>query len=170
VICSNQRKDLYKECKNYSKARFHKLLKLFNAILSMIKRQNIIRFLLAVNLIVCIYLVYEQSKSSDICIIGSTCTEVWSTPYSHVLGIPLSWFGVFAFLLVFTFSLTRDKSIWLERFYILAVGAGGLIALYLILVQIFILKIICSTCMVIDSLAIIIAVLASEDIRKYTNK
>lgn len=136
----------------------------------MIRRENIIRILIVANLLLSVYLVYEQNKNEGICLIGSTCNAVWSSPYAHVLGIPLPWFGVFAFAIVLMFSLFRSRNIWLERFYILSVGAGGLIALYLIIVQLFVLKLICSTCMVIDSIAIIIAILASEDIRQYTNK
>ena len=136
----------------------------------MIKRENIIRILIVINLLLSAYLAYEQTKKSNICLIGSTCDAVWSSSYAYVLGIPLPWFGVFAFAVVLIFSLFRSRNIWLERFYILSVGAGGLIALYLIIVQLLILKLICSTCMIIDSIAMIIAVLASEDVKQYTNK
>ncbi|MEK6856074.1 MAG: vitamin K epoxide reductase family protein [Nanoarchaeota archaeon] len=136
----------------------------------MIKREKIIQLLLILNFILCIYLVYDQSQQQGYCIIGSSCNQVWNSPQAHLLGIPMSWFGLFAFLLFFIMHEFKSKNIWIERGYVLFVGAGAVMALYLIIVQAFVIHAFCTICTIIDSIMIVIAILASEDIKDYVKK
>ncbi len=134
----------------------------------MVKIRDIIGILIFINIILSIYIIYQESKSQTICVIGSTCESVQSTPYGNILGIPLAWVGLFAFsILLLVFYLSDKNYNWKEVFFYMTL-VGGIYAFYLIIIQAFILKAFCSVCMIIDPIMVIIFTL--ELVKKHILK
>lgn len=134
----------------------------------MVKINNIIAILIFINLVLSGYIIYEESKSQAICVIGSTCNQVQSTSYGYILGIPLAWIGLLAFVILLgVFYLSQKNDAWKNTFFYLTL-LGGLYAIYLIIVQAFVLKAFCSLCMMIDPIMVIIFVL--ELVKKHILK
>lgn len=101
------------------------------------------------------YLIYEDNKKvSNICMIGNNCESVRDSSYGQIWGIKLPYYALFAFiilLLCYPFY---------KRIFFIGTVIGGLAALYLIIIQLFILKQICSLCMIVDITMILLLSLA----------
>lgn len=135
------------------------------------KKKILIISIIIINLVLSFYLVYTNEKSGGICIIGESCSEVQSSEYGKLLGIPLSKIGVISFAVLLIIYLLKEKYNFLKQVFSTLVVIGGLFALYFLSIQAFILKQFCSTCIVIDVLAIIlpIIVLAQKDKKSRSN-
>jgi uncharacterized membrane protein/protein-disulfide isomerase len=92
----------------------------------------------------------------DFCGFGS-CEDVLQSPYGRPLGIPLPVLGLVVFTALIGFSLS-DRLVTGRLFASLALvtGAGGLA---LIALQVFVLRQVCPFCLMVDLLAVTIAVL-----------
>jgi uncharacterized membrane protein len=92
------------------------------------------------------------------CGVENPCAEVASSEYGQIGGVPLSTVGVAAFAAFFFLSLvaTRPARTVLR---VLAVGAG-LAGLVLVSIQVAVLHRICPPCVVIDSIAVGMAIVA----------
>ncbi len=91
------------------------------------------------------------------CRFDSGCGEVLSSAFGRPLGVPLPVVGVVAFGTIFGLSLApAGRSLRLLRWLSWGAGAGGL-ALFLI--QVFLLRVLCPYCVVVDLLAVAMAVL-----------
>jgi uncharacterized membrane protein len=82
------------------------------------------------------------------CGLSSGCDEVLNSSYSHLLGVPISWFGfcfygfVAACALFSAFGFVR-----LLRFSLAATVPAFIVTLYLLYVQAFTLKAFCQYCL-----------------------
>ncbi len=99
----------------------------------------------------CSYLIYKDLKGTpNVCMIGHSCDSVQSSIYGSIFGIKLSYIAVFAFIsLLLSFLFYKP---------IFAIGTylGAAAAVVLIAIQLFVLKEICSNCMIIDGTMILI--------------
>lgn len=100
------------------------------------------------------YLIYESNTSGYICVVGESCDYVQNTQYGTMFGIKLAYLAIFAFVFL-------GLIYFVNRYLFLASSiVGALFSIYFISIQLFVLKQICSTCMLLDGTMIIIVILA----------
>lgn len=104
------------------------------------------------------YSYYEDLTGSEICIVTEGCSLVRHSAYSTILGIKVSLFGLIASIALLALFLNKKHKVAKNLFPILAY-IGSLFAIYFISVQLFVIKAICSTCLIVDIVVIIIAAL-----------
>jgi uncharacterized membrane protein len=116
------------------------------------------------------YLAVAEHYSSTVCLLGSDnsdCKIVQNSKYGKVLGFKVSTIGPIAISILFlTFMLSLKKSKYKQNFkelFYLFLIIGTASSLYFIFLQIFILKQICSTCIIIDISIIAVALLSYRD-------
>jgi uncharacterized membrane protein len=111
------------------------------------------------------FLAYDEYSNSGFCSVGS-CDTVQNSGYGELFGISFNYLAIVCFIALFL-AYKHNNGI-----YIVGVTIGGLFSLYLIFLQLFVIQEICSNCMVIDSVMIIIAILTfrSKTYRKHLNK
>lgn len=115
------------------------------------KYKKIILVLVVLELLMAAWLAYQDlTAKTNVCLIGKSCDYVQSSAYSQIFGIKLPYIAIFAFagLLVLYFAK--------EKWFLAAAGFGALISVYLLIVQFFILKQICTNCTIVDSLMLAI--------------
>lgn len=115
-----------------------------------------------------IYLAVQDSAGSTVCLTGSesdasNCQTVQNSEYGSILGVKVSYIGaVGVTLLAILFFLSRSKLKYSENFYeiyLLGTVIGAVGAIYFISIQLFVLKSICSSCVVVDSSILVVAAL-----------
>ena len=122
--------------------------------------QGLIFILIASNLILSAFLVYSDYNGSTFCVTGKSCESVQNSEYGTLFGIKLSWLGLVAFIILLTLAILSYKQKIPYKYYLTISSIGAAFSIYFLLVQFFILKQICSTCLVIDSATIIIFILS----------
>jgi uncharacterized membrane protein len=100
--------------------------------------------------------------------VKSDCAEVQGSAYGKTLGIDNPYYGMVGFSLLIILSLwqyTRPKR-W--RFYLIAAGVflAGLVALWFLYLQAFVLSMYCVYCLFVDVIALVLVVLAMWMIAK----
>ncbi len=124
--------------------------------------RKIIGILISFQLFFSIYLAYAEYNSQGICIFGKACETVQNSVYGQLFGIKLTYLGPFAFLILFAFYYLSYKKVFYNLF-LLAATLGAASASYLLYIQFFILKQICSTCFLIDSTLLLVFILTAAD-------
>lgn len=134
-----------------------------------IRIRTIIYSLIVLAILASGYLAYVNRIGADegICIVGNDgengCADVQDSKYGSLLGIKVCHLGLFAFGLLFLVYMGASMvNKYRRNFYRLFLGIsfiGALLAVYFLFVQFFILKTICSTCIIIDLAAIFIFIL-----------
>ena len=84
------------------------------------------------------------------CIIGQGCDSVLNSVYSNFLGVPLSWWGIVFYSLltgVLALRIAVEKKIF-ENISFLMIAGGFLFSLYLLYIQVFRLRDLCTYCMI----------------------
>jgi uncharacterized membrane protein len=102
--------------------------------------------LMVFEILISSYLIYEDKTKpvASVCIMGSSCESVQTSVYGKIFGIKLPYYALGAFsLLLLLFFISK-------KLYYAGTITGSLCSLYLIVIQLFVLKQICSTCMLID--------------------
>jgi uncharacterized membrane protein len=92
------------------------------------------------------YLYYNKAETS-FCVTGSSCDIVRLSGYSSIDGIPVSLIGLIGYfgLFIITVSNIPDRIKWLTLYFI---SLPGLVfSIYLTYVEVFVLKAICSFCL-----------------------
>ena len=100
-----------------------------------------------------------SADDSFLCNIGSSCDTVQNSIYGTLFGIKLAWFGVVCFSILFILFLiarVNKKMYWM---FFLASVIGALLAIYFIVLQMFVLRQICTECVIIDGIAILMLVI-----------
>lgn len=133
-------------------------------------RKGLLFILIAVEIILSAYLVYtSQFDTGGFCLTGTGCQTVKNSPYSSLLGVPLSWMGLIAFVVLFMAyyaSYTSRASSWIP----LALAViGTAFAIYFLSLQFFVIHALCSTCLIVDFLTIIILGIMIYDFVKDKN-
>ncbi len=129
--------------------------------------KEIITILILIELLLSIYLVYYQD--SAFCLKGFSCAEVQNSSYAQLFGIKLTYFGLLAFAALFIVNAltlyTEHKRI--KQLLMLMVSLGALFSIYFLSIQFFILKKVCSSCLLIDGLMILILLISIYEYKKY---
>ena len=110
----------------------------------------VILLLIIVEILFSGWLVYKNLTTADVCIIGDSCNGVQNSDFGEIFGIKLSYLGLFAFIaLLIVFFLKK-------RLFLVATSIGTAVAVYLMVVQLFVLKKVCVNCIIIDGIMILI--------------
>lgn len=114
--------------------------------------------LAAVGVGVAAYLSYEKlSGVVGPCLVGSGCDTVNSSAYSSVLGIPVALFGLAWSATALVASLAWWRSTDRRPLYLLYAGGlvGLLFELYLVYLQLFVIRAVCSWCVVYGATVVV---------------
>ena len=105
----------------------------------------------AVNIILSLVILFNTEKvvNPEQCFINGGCISVQNSAYASVFGIPLTYLGIIGFSFILLAILFNKKAL---NYLILI---AGIFSLWLIYVQVFILKTICKYCIAVDILAVI---------------
>lgn len=99
------------------------------------------------------------SVDTPFCLTGKSCDIVKNSIYSTLLGIKLSFIGLFySIVLVVSFLLKINKKLDFEYFTLIS-GIGAVFAVYFLYIQLFIIGKICTNCVIVDVSIIIIFIL-----------
>lgn len=131
---------------------------------------NLIWIFIAINIILSFISYIALTTDGAFCIIKSDCSEVQKSKYGEIFGIKVSLLGTIAFvllLLVYAFAL-RYRQIY--PFFVLANIGGSIFSLWFIYLQFFVLSKICSSCMIIDGLTLIVTALSIYEFIKYKSE
>jgi uncharacterized membrane protein len=113
-----------------------------------------------------IYLTVEHLTGQSLrCTIISGCSEVLSSPYSHIGSVPLAAVGAFAYFTVFDFSILAAFGHRFARPLLLAlVALMFLMTLWLLYLQAFVIHHFCQYCLLSAAVTIVLTaiVLASR--------
>ncbi|HIH52392.1 MAG TPA: vitamin K epoxide reductase family protein [Nanoarchaeota archaeon] len=90
--------------------------------------------------------------TSQICGVRSGCEAVQNSPYKNTFGIDNGYLGIIAFfiLLSLTISHLRTPKRYKKILIFAGVLTGSIIAFFFICLQIFVIKALCTYCLVID--------------------
>ena len=122
------------------------------------KIDKIITVILILEVVLCIYSAVTTSSNSLLCSVKQSCDLVQASPFSHVLGIKLSIVAIFAFMILLFCWIERDKKFFQKAYFIMSLVGASLAIIYISL-QVFIIRAICESCIIIDALAIILYIL-----------
>ncbi len=124
-----------------------------------IKTSTIISLLILLMTALSAYAYYEDLTDIGVCLIGEACSVVRYSEYSTIFGIKVSLFGLITSIILFLIFINRNKYKFLKEILPIIILTGALFAIYFISIQLFVLKAICSTCILIDITMLIIAAL-----------
>ncbi len=141
-----------------------------------VKTRTLVFVLLVVLIVLSGYLTYAKSVNAEqgVCIINndsiSNCGDVQNSKYGSFLGIKVCHWGLVVFsLLLVIYIVANTKNRFRKNaheLFVLFSFIGALVAIYFIYVQFFVLKSLCSTCLIIDAATVLVFVLAYLETRK----
>jgi uncharacterized membrane protein len=113
-----------------------------------------------------LYLSIKRNAGPIPCHVTRGCTDVLTSKYSEIAGIPLSWFGLAFYIVMFSlaiFKVFEDPKRPLRQlpgwiFYL--AGAALVVSALLVGIQAFILKAFCEYCLLSAALVLTIFLLA----------
>jgi uncharacterized membrane protein len=125
-------------------------------------RSVVIALLAFTGMVDALYLSLKRNAGPVPCHITHGCTDVLSSKYSEIAGIPLSWFGLAFYFVIFSMVIIRlfeEPEHPLARlsglvFYL--AGAALIISAFLVGIQAFILKAFCEYCLLSAALVLTI--------------
>lgn len=115
-----------------------------------------------------IYLTVEHvSGRSVLCTIVSGCSEVLSSPYATVRGVPLALIGAIAYFTVFSLAtLGAFGYKWTGKLLAILVGVMVLTTLWLLYLQAFVIGHFCQFCLLSALVTIILTILVGVILRR----
>ncbi|MGI8835351.1 MAG: vitamin K epoxide reductase family protein [Pyrinomonadaceae bacterium] len=141
--------------------------------LSSTTRRNPLLYTLAaivslVGLADAIYLTVEHLSGRSVrCTIVSGCSEVLSSEYATVRGVPLAMIGAAAYFTVFSLAVLAAYSYrWAAKLLTVVVGLMFLTTLWLLYLQAFVIKHFCQFCLLSALITFILTVLIMIGLRK----
>src|SRR5215470_12762621 len=112
-----------------------------------------IALLAFIGMVDALYLSFKRNAGPIPCHITHGCTDVLTSKYSAIAGIPLSWFGLAFYLTVFSLAILKifedpaqPLSFPLKLVFYLS-GVGLIVSALLVGVQAFVLKAFCEYCL-----------------------
>ena len=126
--------------------------------------------LILIEAILSAYTAYANTSGTGLCFLGESCTTVQNSVYGQFLGIKISIWGAIAFLLLAGIYYMTRSHYPHYKWYFSAVLLGTLAALAFIAIQFFVLKQLCSSCIIIDTLMLAVAALSAYEfyqLKKY---
>ena len=129
-------------------------------------RSALIALFAFIGMVDALYLSIKRNAGPIPCHITRGCTNVLTSKYSEIAGIPLSWFGLAFYVVVFSlavFKVFEDPKHPIDRlpgwiFYF--AGAALVVSALLVGIQAFILKAFCEYCLLSAALVLTIFLLA----------
>ncbi len=98
-----------------------------------------------------LYLTYEHFTGSAVnCALLTGCDKVLTSQYSTIIGIPLALLGMIYYLVVLALATHLVQS-GLKKVFnlmLLVISCGFLFSLWLVFLQIFVLKALCTYCLI----------------------
>ena len=93
-----------------------------------------------------------SNSSTGICDPGKGCDVVNSSVYGSTLGIKNSLYGIFifSFMILLTLYHLKKPNKHTKKIIHSAVIFGSIISLYFLYLQIFVIKVICNFCLIVD--------------------
>jgi uncharacterized membrane protein len=115
-----------------------------------------------------IYLTIEHLSGRSVrCTIVSGCSEVLSSEYATVRGIPLAMIGAAAYFAVFSLAVLAAYSYrWAAKSLTVIVGLMFITTLWLIYLQAFVIKHFCQFCLLSAFVTFILTVLIVISLRR----
>ena len=115
-----------------------------------------------------IYLTVEHLSGRSVrCTITSGCSEVLSSEYATVRGIPLAMIGAAAYFTVFSLAVLAAYSYkWADKLLTMIVGLMFLSTLWLLYLQAFVIKHFCQFCLLSALVTFVLTVLIIISLRK----
>jgi uncharacterized membrane protein len=115
-----------------------------------------------------IYLTVEHLSGRSVrCTIVSGCSEVLSSEYATVRGVPLAMIGAAAYFAVFSLAVLAAYSYtWAGKLLTVVVGLMFLTTLWLLYLQAFVIKHFCQFCLLSALVTIILTALVVISLRK----
>ena len=113
-----------------------------------------------------LYLSIKRNAGPIPCHITHGCTEVLTSKYSEVAGIPLSWFGLAFYLTVFSLAIftlfdeSKDSPALPLRLVFYLSGLALIISALLVGIQAFVLRQFCEYCLLSAALVLSIFLLS----------
>ncbi|MEK6938080.1 MAG: vitamin K epoxide reductase family protein [Nanoarchaeota archaeon] len=116
----------------------------------------LILVLIILEIVLSASLVYQSWQGSNLCIVGNpaSCNDVQSSSYNDIFGIKITYLAFFAFIALLVLYFSK------ENWFLFCAGIGTLGALYFLFIQFFVLKTVCSTCLLVDGVMMIIFILS----------
>lgn len=130
--------------------------------------KELLYVLIILNILISVSLVYSGFTGDTICLTGKSCENVQGSIYGNILGIKLSWIGLAAFLILFASFYFSSKNKRNLNIYLSIASLGALCSIVLISIQLFVLHELCSTCMIVDIITIIIFIFSTVYFKKHT--
>lgn len=111
------------------------------------------------------YIIISDLAGKAVCFgEGSDCVGVQGSEYGKVFGVKVAYIGLFGLLVVLLFyslaNSNHSEKETFRKYYLIAVSLGSLGAIYFLSIQFFVLKQICSSCLVVDFGMLLLAVLS----------
>lgn len=124
-------------------------------------------FLVVIGILVSIYMtIYKLTDNNAMCLGNGGCSAVNASKYSEIYGVPVGFVGVVGYGVILALHLLENRNEFMRRNAILFLFGlaltGFLFTLYLIYVEIAILKALCPFCVtsqVIMTVVFIISVI-----------
>lgn len=115
-----------------------------------------------------IYLTVEHLSGRSVrCTIVSGCSEVLSSEYATVRGVPLAMIGAAAYFSVFSLAVLAAYSYkWAAKLLTVVVGLMFLTTLWLLYLQAFVIKHFCQFCLLSALVTFVLTVLVVISLRK----
>jgi uncharacterized membrane protein len=115
-----------------------------------------------------IYLTVEHLSGRSVrCTITSGCSEVLSSEYATVRGIPLAMIGAAAYFTVFSLAVLAAYSYrWAAKLLTVIVGFMFLTTLWLLYLQAFVIKHFCQFCLLSALVTFVLTVLVALTLRR----
>jgi uncharacterized membrane protein len=113
-----------------------------------------------------LFLSIKRNAGPIPCHITHGCTDVLTSKYSEIAGIPLSWFGLVFYLTIFSMVIIKlfedpDNPVKpLSGLIFYLAGAALIVSAFLVGIQAFILKAYCEYCLLSAGLVLTIFLLA----------
>jgi uncharacterized membrane protein len=121
-----------------------------------------------VGLVDAIYLTVEHLSGRSVrCTIVSGCSEVLSSSYAAVGGVPLAMIGAAAYFAVFSLAVLAAYSYkWAAKFLTVVVALMFVTTLWLLYLQAFVIKHFCQFCLLSALVTFVLTVLVVISLRK----
>jgi len=134
-------------------------------------RPVLIAILAFVGMIDALFLSIKRNAGPIPCHITHGCTDVLTSKYSEIAGLPLSWLGLAFYVTVFSlavFTLFEDPKNYsdlpLSAIFYLS-GVGLIISALLVGIQAFVLRAFCEYCLLSAALVLSIFLLSPHPVR-----
>ena len=125
-----------------------------------------IALLTFIGMVDALFLSIKRNAGPIPCHITHGCTDVLTSKYSEIAGIPLSWFGlafyitVFSLVIIKLFDDSNNPAQQLSGLIFYLAGAALIVSAFLVGIQAFILKAFCEYCLLSAGLVLTIFLLA----------